>query len=91
MSLSKLSAKCMACPYVENCGRKKMEIVGFLPGPQMLAVSSQPVEEPVAQSPLRETMKIRIAGKPMVVYKDEIEKQIYGHLYNGLTLRSPAT
>lgn len=33
MSLSKLSAKCQACPFVDTCDNKKMEALGFLPLP----------------------------------------------------------
>lgn len=38
MSLSKLAAKCQACPFVSTCGHKRMEEVGFL-------IPSVPVEQ----------------------------------------------
>ena len=33
MSLSKLSAKCQVCPFVDDCENKEIEAVGFLPIP----------------------------------------------------------
>ena len=70
MGLSKLAAGCRACPYVETCGHKRMEAVGFLP---LFQSAAQPL--------LRETMEIRVDGKPVTVYVDEIEKQLTRELY----------
>ena len=33
MSLSRLAAKCRACPFVDACDHKEMEAYGFLPLP----------------------------------------------------------
>lgn len=33
MGLSRLSAKCQACPFVDTCENKEMEALGFLPIP----------------------------------------------------------
>lgn len=70
MGLSKLAAGCRACPYVDTCGHKRMEAVGFLP---LFQSAAQPI--------LRETMEIRVDGKPVTVYVDEIEKQLTRELY----------
>lgn len=70
MGLSKLAAGCRACPYVDTCGHKRMEAVGFLP---LFQSAAQPL--------LRETMEIRVYGKPVTVYVDEIEKQLTRELY----------
>ena len=70
MGLSKLAAGCRACPYVDTCGHKRMEAVGFLP---LFQYAAQPL--------LRETMEIRVDGKPVTVYVDEIEKQLTRELY----------
>ncbi len=70
MGLSKLAAGCRACPYVDTCGHKRMEAVGFLP---LFQSAAQPL--------LRETMEIRVDGKPVTVYVDEIEKQLTRELY----------
>lgn len=39
MGLSKLSAKCQACPFVDTCDHKKMEDLGYLPLPQDTGMS----------------------------------------------------
>ena len=41
MSLSKLSAKCRACPDVDICDHKEMEAFGFLPLPEPTSQSSE--------------------------------------------------
>lgn len=46
MGLSKLSAKCQACPFVDTCDHKEMESYGFLPLPVV------PTEQMVRQSRL---------------------------------------
>ncbi len=76
MGLSKLAAGCRACPYVDTCGHKRMEAVGFLP---LFQSAAQPL--------LRETMEIRVDGKPVTVYVDEIEKQLTRELYAHLGLQ----
>lgn len=34
MGLSRLAAKCRACPYVPTCDHKQMEAFGYLPLPE---------------------------------------------------------
>lgn len=46
MGLSKLSAKCQACPFVDTCDNKEMESLGLLPLPV------KPTEQMVQQSRL---------------------------------------
>lgn len=41
MSLSRLSAKCRACPFVDTCDHKEMEAYRYLPLPELTA---QPTE-----------------------------------------------
>ena len=73
MGLSKLAAGCRACPYVDTCGHKRMEAVGFLP---LFQSAAQPL--------LRETMEIRVDGKPVTVYvkkkKKQLTRELYAHL-----------
>lgn len=64
MSLSKLSAKCQACPFVDTCGHKRMEEVGYL-------IPSVPVEQPthepsmdILQSSMTVDQIIRAAQQP---------------------------
>ena len=85
MGLSKLSKKCGKCPHVMICGHKRMEAIGFLPYPRAAeAVQSAAAgaEAPI----LRETVEIRVYGRPVTVYKDQIEKELCKHLYSGLGL-----
>lgn len=86
MGLSRLSKECSECPFVEKCQHKRMEALGYLPEPVHSPVVDTNVAE-LAQPILRETMTIMVEGKPQIVYKDEIEKQLYKHLYSGLGLQ----
>lgn len=87
MGLSKLAAGCRVCPHVDTCDHKRMEAVGFLPEPPLRNSAAQPAAESAAQPLLRETMEIRVNGKPAVVYRDEIEKQLTRGLYAHLGLQ----
>ena len=42
MGLSKLTAKCQACPFVDTCDNKEMEALGHLPLPEP---SARPTEK----------------------------------------------
>lgn len=86
MGLSRLSKECRECPFVEKCQHKRMEALGYLPEPILSPIVETSVAE-LAQPSLREVMTIMIEGKPQIVYKDEIEKQLYKHLYSGLGLQ----
>ena len=87
MGLSKLAAGCQACPYVDTCDHKRMEALGFLPEPPLYMSAAQPAANSVVQPLLRETMEIRVNGKPVTVYVDEIEKQLTRGLYAHLGLQ----
>lgn len=87
MGLSQLSEKCRKCPFVDECDYKQIEALAYLPEPQVAMDVAQSAGIDAAQPLLRETMTIHIAGKPVVVYKDEIEKQLYGQLYSHLGLQ----
>ena len=101
MGLSQLSEKCRKCPFVDTCNHKRMEALAYLPEPQIAMNAAQSAGIDAAQSLLRETIAryktpptdvpssetIHIAGKPVVVYKDEIEKQLYNHLYSHFGLQ----
>ena len=87
MGLSKLAAGCRACPYVDTCDHKRMAALGFLPEPPLSMSAAQPAANSVVQPLLRETMEIRVNGKPVTVYVDEIEKQLTRGLYAHLGLQ----
>lgn len=82
MGLSKLSARCMACPFVEKCDCKRMEECGYLLYPPLSEAASM-ADQPV----LRETVEIRVNGQPQHVYKDEIEKKLKEGLYAHIVLQ----
>lgn len=86
MGLSQLSEKCRKCPFVDKCEHKQMETLAYLLEQQVAMNAAQSAGIGAAQPLLRETMTFHIAGKPVVVYKDEIEKQLYGQLYSHLGL-----
>ena len=53
----------------------------------MIAEASQSNSVSAAAPLLRETMEIRVAGKKLTVYKDDIEKELYKSLDSGLGLQ----
>lgn len=87
MGLSRLAAKCRECPFVDKCDKKLMEAHGYLEMPNLAASYTESIAASMTEPILRETMTIMVNGKPTVVYKDEIEKQLYKHLYSQFGLR----
>ena len=87
MSLSKLAERCRVCPFVDECSNKRMEACGILEMTNIAAPSIEPSCATMTEPILRETMTIMIDGKPNIVYKDEIEKQLYKHLYPDIGLQ----
>ena len=87
MGLSRLSPKCRECPFVEKCNNKEMEALGYLQEPKMSIEAGQPANMDAAQPLLRETATLYMDGQPITVYKDEVEKQLYRHLYSHLGLQ----
>lgn len=83
MGLSQLAEKCKKCPFVDKCEHKRMGELAYLPD-SIMADTGQSATMSAAAPVLRETMKIRIAGKVVTVYKDDIEKELYKHLGVGL-------
>lgn len=53
----------------------------------MVVNASENISAPIIQPILRETMKINIDGNIVEVYKDDIEKKLYEHLYKDLYCR----
>lgn len=50
----------------------------------MVVNAAENISAPIIQPILRETMKINIDGNIVEVYKDDIEKKLYEHLYKDL-------
>ena len=82
-SLSILSKTCQECPYVDSCQNKRMEALMYYPG-SIVANTSENIATPMVQPILREIIKININGNFVEVYKDDIEKKLYGKLYKDL-------
>ena len=87
MGLSRLAAKCMECPFVDKCDNKRMEALGYLEIPNLTSSYAEPIVASTTEPILRETMTVMVDGSPTVVYKDEIEKQLYESLYSHLGLQ----
>ena len=87
MGLSRLAAKCMECPFVDKCDNKRMEALAYCETPNLAYSYAEPIASSMTEPILRETMTVMVDGSPTVVYKDEIEKQLYGSLYSHLGLQ----
>ena len=87
MGLSRLAVKCMECPFVDKCDKKRMEALGYLEMPNLASSYAGPTASSMTEPMLRETMAVVVDGSPTVVYKDEIEKQLYNSLYSHLWLQ----
>ena len=79
MTLSKLSEKCKACPKVDSCDHKEMELCALaeLP-PKMCADAGQTVSANMAAPILRERIDSPLSP---FVYRDELEKALNEALF----------
>lgn len=75
--------KCEKCRFADECKKKQMV---YDPAKKMLEDVTANTREEMAEPILRETMTIMVDGKPQLVYKDVIEKEIYKELYSQLRL-----
>ena len=87
IGLSRLAAKCMECPFVDKCDKKHMEALAYFEMPNLASSHAEPIAASMTEPILRETMTVAVDGSPTVVYKDEIEKQLYKSLYSHLWLQ----
>lgn len=78
-SLSKLSKKCEACPQVNSCGHKRMEMYALaeLP-PKACADAVQNASASASMPILRERIESPLSP---FVYKDELEKALNDALF----------
>lgn len=85
MTLSKLSERCKACPKVNTCDHKKMELcaVAILP-PQVSMSAGQPLAMDASMPLMRERIENPLSP---FVYKDELEKALHKELYKSFGLR----
>lgn len=74
MTLSKLSEKCKACPKVDSCDHKKMEMCALAELPQMAMAGVAATASVSATAPvLRERIDSPLSP---FAYKDELEKAL---------------
>ena len=85
---SQLAEKCQKCPDRNVCKNKRMEACAYIEDPCIAAPVAENFAESAAAPVLRETMAICIGGQKTTVYKDEIEKLIYGQLQKPFSLNS---
>lgn len=72
MTLSKLSEKCKACPKVDSCDYKKMELCALAELPTNACANAEPTAS--ASAPiLRERIDSPLSP---FAYKDELEKAL---------------
>lgn len=86
MALSRLSAKCSVCPYVETCDHKEMEAVGYLPEP-ITAQASAPVLEDMAAPILvkHDYRDIKIGENTTVTIDlEEMKRKMVEDFYAGI-------
>lgn len=74
MTLSKLSEKCKACPKVDSCDHKKMEMCALAELPlKMCADAGQTASTNMAAPILRERIDSPLSP---FTYRDELEKAL---------------
>lgn len=85
--LSKLSEKCTKCPYVDNCKDKRMEGCAYMDN--LEKELNKATSELISQNPMMDAaMPISrervLSNLSPFVYKDELERALYGQLYSQL-------
>ena len=74
MTLSKLSEKCKACPKVDSCDHKKMEMCALAELPHKMCANAIQTAYANASAPiLRERIESPLSP---FVYRDELEKAL---------------
>nr|DAG33962.1 MAG TPA: cytochrome c-552 [Caudoviricetes sp.] len=83
-AISKIAEKCMACHNVDKCSHKRIEACAYYEYRNMAELTAMPLKSDMVAPVLRETVNMIVNGQAVKVYKDEIEKTLYKHLYDGL-------
>lgn len=74
MTLSKLSEKCKACPKVDSCDYKKMEMCALAELPHNMCANAMQTASADASAPiLRERIESPLSP---FTYRDELEKAL---------------
>ena len=81
-SISRLATMCIGCPKIGTCNRKRMEALAYVEYPNISENITQNIALSAAMPLMRETMKINDGtGNMIMVYKDDIKKQIEQQLF----------
>lgn len=79
MTLSKLSEKCKACPRVDKCDHKRMELCALAELPPKMCVDAGQIASVSAAMPLMRE-KIESPLSPFA-YRDELEKALNDYYF----------
>ena len=83
-AIAKLSEKCQKCSRVEKCDHKRMESFAYYDDRNMAESVTAPSTADLASPILRETVNMIVDGQVVKLYKEEIERELYKNLYDGL-------
>ena len=84
MTLSKLSERCKACPKVDTCDHKKMELCALAELPPQVSINAgQMISESLTMPLMRERIENPLSP---FAYKDELEKALRKELYGRVGL-----
>lgn len=83
-AIRKLAEKCQLCRNVDKCDHKRMEACAYFEDKNVAESYAMPTTADLTAPILRETQTICVNGIKTEVYKDDAEKALYKHLYDGL-------
>ena len=84
MTLSKISERCKACPKVDTCDHKKMELCALAELPPQVSINAgQMISESLTMPLMRERIESPLSP---FAYKDELEKALRKELYGRVGL-----
>ena len=79
MTLSKLSEKCKACPRVDKCDHKRMELCALAELPPKMCADAGQIASVSASAPiLRERIESPLS---LFAYRDELEKALNDYYF----------
>ena len=84
MGLSRLSAKCMACPLMEKCDHKRLEAEAYLE-PSVAASAAYPLVEGLVELVMikHDYRNVKVAENTVITIDlEELKRQIEKEFYN---------
>ncbi len=88
MGLSRLSAKCRACPLMEKCDHKRLEAEAYLE-PSVAASAAYPLVEGLVESVMikHDYRNVKVAENTVITINlEELKRQIEKEFYNQVGL-----